>query len=416
MADEPAAPAVVEPPPATTPEVRPELQNLLDKKMTSRKQYVERKPSAPEPSPTPTPPPAAQPTPEPATDVPSLPSFLRESLEPPAPKPEPVQAPAELPEDFAASEKDPKKQADLKNLRTEYNTRGRLISTLKEELSQAKAAGEKPSAETEATLKRLQDENTRLLGIAERAGLENHPQFQAIVRNRNNAIGYAAKTLKELGVDPTGLNKVLSSTGKDRYEALDDLTRDLPQSARDELSNVFRAIRGWDEQIAGARANVKPTLEALQKQDLEASQKALETEKENWRKTFDSLWATMRDKSGVEVFRKSDDPKDTEWNARVDAMQENARRIILDNPDPTRLIAAVQLGHAADAYRSLFYSTRDALIAANKKLAGYERATPTITPDIGVDHETEPQIKPGDRSKTLGRLGVEYLEKNRNRA
>lgn len=420
MADENPV-AVVEAPPEATPEVRPELTSLTDKVFkrrapSSRKAASEIPPVASEPvAASPEIIPAAKPAaPEPSSDAPSLPSFLRESLQPPAAaEPEKPKAPPELPEDFAAAETDPKKKADLGRFRDEYKKRGDEITRLQTELTEARQSGDKPSPETEAKVKQLEEQNSML---AARVGVENHPDFKALLGTRQKAVAYAQHTLKDLGVDPAGVAKVLTSTGKDRYEAIDDLTRDLPQSARDELSNVFRAIRGFDDQIIGARKNYGQTFEALQKRDLEAGQQAMEAEKQNWGKTFDSLWSTMRDKSGVEVFRKSDDPKDTEWNARVDAMQENARRIVLDNDDPAKLIAAVQLGHAADAYRSLFYATRDALIAERKRNAGITRSTPTITPDIGVDRDAEPEIKPGDRSRTLGRLGVEFLEKHRNKS
>jgi hypothetical protein len=335
-----------------------------------------------------------------------LPSFLDSVATPAKTETVPAAAESEWPEELPGT-KDEKAKANYKKWRQEYHERGQQIQTLKSEVEAAKKNVEKPLLEVQEKLKSLQQENANL---SARLGVENHPEVLKIRSQRQGAINYANKLITDAGGVATDLQKALNLTGKEQYDALDQIYSSLPESAKSELSTVVRDIKLLNQRHDAIFADVSKSAEQLHKRDLEQQKSYLEKEREDMGKTVNDVITEMREVHKVPLLVKGNDPA---WNEKIDKIEAGARETLLNNPNFKRLAAAVVMGHMVDEMFQLLSEVNTRRVKAEARLKEIDDAHPTIETEGGISGVLS-QKENG--TEDFGEAGLRYLRKSRQQA
>lgn len=350
----------------------------------------------------------AKPTPEPkptVTEEKPLPSFL-ESKPDPTPEPKEEPWPEEIP-----GEKDPKKQADYKKWRTQYETRGEEINRLKTETEELRKKTGSNDPEIQSRIQALEKENTIYKERFDKVYVENSDWFQnSFVKPREQAVNQAKQIIKDVGGDDGALEKVLTLKGKAYWEALDEVSTGLPEAAKLTLTNLVSNIQIGDQKRDEVLSQSKQAAEGLRQHEFQINKQFIEKDITETRSTFQEVVEDMRGK-GLEVLQRTTDPKAQWWNTDiVEKIEKGAEETLFKSPDKRRHVAAIILGHAADEYRSLWQKSEERARTAEKKLADIESTAPNL--DGGGGGMPAPSGE-DDPNKPVGETFIQILEKQR---
>ncbi len=348
-------------------------------------------PETPQPQPKPEPepePPAPEPAPAPAPQTQTefeIPESIFDEPATEQPKPEPIP--------------EPPQNAGVKQLREAY-------TNLKRQMEAQAAAPRQETPvippEVQARLERLdalERNNQELSSTIERVGIEHHPVFQQqITQPRNHAISEAKQVLTDVGARPELLDRALSLTGKERYQALEEIYDAVPEAAKAELGAALHTVRQLDARRQDIIANAREATEQFQRQERQTYQQKLQQEEAHARGAFDAAVRELSEVHKLEVLKESDDPKAAWWNDQKKQILERAEGLMLRNTDMKVMGKAAVLAASAEVFRGLFLKERQARMTAQKDLASIRESEPRLdggghripsTNANGVDDNTD---------------------------
>jgi hypothetical protein len=186
--------------------------------------------------------------------------------------------------------------------------------------------------------------------------------------------GKARQIVQEVGGDVDALNKALSLSGRDHYNAMDELMSGIPESAKQRINSELGEYQRLNEIRVAQLQRAPETLAQYHRENMAWQYQSLNRQKEQMSALADEVIREMTPK--VEVFR--DDTDSPQWNERAKTLKAAFRQTILENTDYKRLANAVALGYATDAYRSLFQTMLKRAVKAEKELRAIRGAEPTI--------------------------------------
>jgi hypothetical protein len=348
--------------------------------------------------------PASQPEPT------KLPSFIEKALDIPAEPPKPGEPAAptveEWPEELPELKTEQSK-SNWKKFRGEYQK-------LKEELGTLR---NRPPVDdqTRERMEFLENRNKELDAHVQRFSVETHQDFQQnIIRPMHMAWQEAAKIVQEAGGNPDDLAKALTLSGKPHFEALDEIFRDLPESAKAEAQPAIAAYRRIDETRKAALANAPRTMQELRKRDLERQQDYLQKQKKGMEQLFDEAVRVLRDEARVEILQTSSDPDAKAWNDQAENLVSASRKLYLDNTDLKRMAMACVLAPMADTYRKLWLQERAARLKTDQVQNDRYGSEPTLSESGGNARGQAPNLQ-DDLKKPFKDVFLREFHKARER-
>ena len=371
-----------------------QVQAVFDKIMPPGKD------EKPPPPPSSTPPPAAPSSPEkdaqshtptgpeaqappeteaaPKTEERKIPSFLEEALRvdsksEPAKAPEPTPA-EDWPEELPTFKSSDEAKARYKNWRQSYDR-------LKEE---NKKLSTRPQPVDDQKVKFLEQQNQEMAKALSRFGVENNQEFQQqVLRPLHAHWNEAARIVKDAGGDPQLLANAMQMTGKAQFEALDELFQDMPESAKAEAHDALRNYRRFENIRRQALSNAPQTFEVLQRKELERQYATVSQQREEMKNIFENQLRRIRDEAKLEIFQTTSDPEAKWWNDQAKAIEDNSRKLYLENTDMDKMAVACILAPAVDAYRQLWLGERARRAKAESSLKEKFGAEPSLSESPG---------------------------------
>ena len=389
----PPVPTVVQGEPvASIPENRlaQSIQDAFDRKLPPSKAESAPAPPAPpveapkppESTPVhPLPPPEPAPEPEKAPQERKIPSFIEESLKveskgaPEAPKPAPD---PEIPEELPTFKTPEESKANWRQFREEYKKLKAETEALRNRPGEADPA-------TTQKLSFLETQNKEMREALNRVSVETNQDFQQkVMKPLHGAWNEACRIVQEGGGDPAQLSRALSLNGKEQYEALDEIFAEIPESARAEAQSAIRSFKHYNGFRQQALANAPQTAQQLRKVELERQYATLEKQRGEMRSYFDDAVRVLRDEAKVEVLQTSKDPNDKWWNDQAESVIDGGRKLYLENSDLRKMAMACILAPAADGYRKMWLSEREARLKAEGTIKERFGAEPSLSESSGA--------------------------------
>ncbi len=348
--------------------------------------------------------PEPTPAPEPEPEHKKIPSFIEEALkvEPAAAPEAPKIAPEEaIPEELPAFKTPEESKANWRQFRDKYKA-------LKAEADSLRSRPGGPDPATTQRLSFLENQNKDMREALNRVSVETNQDFQEkVLRPMHGAWNEACRIVQEGGGDPAQLSRALSLHGKEQYEALDEIFAEIPESARTEAQNAIRAFKAYAGYRQQALANAPQTAQALRKADLERQYATLEKQRDEMRSYFDDAVRILRDEAKVEVLQTSTDPEAKWWNEQAEGIISGGKKLYLENSDLRKMALACLLAPAADGYRKMWLSEREARLKAEDTIKERFGAEPSLSESPGAARTPD-----SVRADDLGRPFHEvFLEK-----
>jgi flagellar motility protein MotE (MotC chaperone) len=308
-------------------------------------------------------PPKEEKKPAPAADEVPEAVFGEPKKEEPAPEPvaETFKGPKELRQAYD------KTKAELKRLADENaKFQEQLKTPPKDETAQARIA------ELETQLREYSD-------TVASVKLEQHPAFVAkFVKPREQLIANAFGLLKTAEVDPAGLEKAMSLTGKPRIQALDDFFDNIESpTTRTRVAALVDQIDNIDEQKSAVLADAKGSYERLTTHDKAEQHRQAQEQTAKLEKVFDGAIEHLRDKVGFEVLKEVDGVD--WWNKQGKSAIEAARALMFQNDNPEQMAIGSVLAATSGIHRGLWLKERSQRLALAKELAEIKNADPDLS-------------------------------------
>lgn len=228
----------------------------------------------------------------------------------------------------------------------------------------------------------LQRQNQDLLTKIERVDLMSSPKFQKeFLVPRGNMFAEAKEVLKDAGIDPETLDRVMALTGKAKIDALDGIISEIPsQVLRDRLGRLVDGMDAKTREINEQLRNAKGTREQLTRQE-KIEQHAQIVEMEQQMKT--ALQMTRRDLAEnrkIELLYKTGRPEYKWFDDLVDSVDATAQEVMLRSR-PEQLPTIAYYAALYEPTHDLLQAERKARIAAEDRLAAIEGVEPTLGED-----------------------------------
>ena len=341
-----------------------------------------------------------------------LPSFLEKALttEPQKETPQKETPPeeGEWPEEMPQVQTTEEQRNNYKKWRAAYKQAKDEVAALKSQPHLDEA--------TKGQISLLENDNRAMREQLQRMGVEQHREFQQkIIQPMQAAWADASRIVKEVGGDPQELAKALNLTGKAQFEALDEVLREVPESAKLEVNQAIAAYRRLDEHRKAVldKRNLPQTVEALRKKDMETQLTFLNKQKEQMRSMYDQAVAKLRDEAGVEVLQKSNDPDAAWWNDQADQIESVGRGVFIDNTDLSKMAYACAMAPMADVYRKLWLRERTERLKSDRTLKERFGSEPTLS-ESGGNFKSEPNPQE-DLKKPFADVFIRTLHRQSSR-
>jgi len=288
----------------------------------------------------------------PETTEHDVPSFLEEALRgTPSSTTPPPAATEEWPEELPEFKNSEEAKARYKSWREAY---GKIKGELK-------TLQEKPTlnAQQIARMEHLEKENQQMQQVLSRVGVEHSMEFQNnIIRPLTASWNEAVRIVKEAGADPQQLARAMSMSGRAQFEALDDLFRNVPESAKAEATEALRMYRKYEEARRQTLANAPAAMEGIRQREEQRATAELTQQRKGMAEMFNQNVARLRDEAKLELLLRTDSPEGKWWNEQGERIVNEARELFLENTDMNKVAMACILAPAADAYRKLWVNSQ----------------------------------------------------------
>ena len=330
---------------------------------------------------------APAPAPAPATEAPPA-SALDELLQ--VTPPEAVAAPAAAKEFPAVDEVFPEKPTmDLKTskARENYARQRDAYKALDHALrdANAKLEARAPSEEASARITELESRIAQMSQSFERVAITEHPAFIAqFEKPLADLRAQAGAILKDGGIDPNELAQVFALHGNDRIKAIDILGDAIESpTLRRRLERTMESIEAKEDERGKVMADSKNNMERLTQQEKIQKHQAMEAETKKVNGMVDGIVDHFSQKVKIPFFQKGEGEKYAGWNKQMDADTEEARDLIMNCADESKLSAAILLGVKFPRAMAAYTATRKALLAAEAQIKELRGGRPGLHGGVG---------------------------------
>lgn len=387
---------------APTPEtINPSLKALFDIKVAEPEEtddFPEKTEDPPHPAkPTEKETPVAAPIEEKKPDALTsrlAPDFAAEVEEKPAAE---VSTDIEITEEMIAEEKNPKKQANLREL-------GKALEQYKKENRDLKSRPAVAPEETESKtlLETVTRERDDLLARVERANLLESPKFQRdYLEPRAKEFSNAQGIVKDAGADPAMLTRAISLTGKGRIEALDEIREAIPSDMmKGRFDRLIESIDNRTVEINERLANAKTAAQEQAKQETIQRHETSEKMTKELKSLLGAARSDLLENVKLETLQKVGKPGFEWWDEQVDEIDQVAEEILLKST-PQKAAVAAYLAASAGALRSMFQAERESNKAKDREIAELKGATPRLEADRSRPKPEKDGIEPDDITARL---------------
>jgi hypothetical protein len=242
--------------------------------------------------------------------------------------------------------------------------------------TKARPALEDPEVKTllDAKDKELQQAREALLAF----DIESSPEFKSeFVEPRNKLARSAAMKLQSYGGNGQELLNALSMPeGIHRDQAIEGLTANIPDYAKNKITGFVNQIEQLDEKANEKRANAPQTWEEMNARAIDRQRKAAEKYKSDVTTLYEGI---TKELAKDPFFRQVGDDVQgsSEWNTGVTGTLQRGLNHILgsDNTIERSLVIAAK-GERYDSVAKIALDERARRIAAEKKVAEYEGVQP----------------------------------------
>jgi hypothetical protein len=252
----------------------------------------------------------------------------------------------------------------------------RLAKERGEFQTKARPALEDPEVKAllDAKDKELQQAREALLAF----DIESSPEFKSeFVGPRNKLARSAAMKLQSYGGNGQELLNALSMPeGIHRDQAIEGLTANIPDYAKNKITGFVNQIEQLDEKANEKRANAPQTWEEMNARAIDRQRKAAEKYKSDVTTLYEGI---TKELAKDPFFRQVGDDVQgsSEWNTGVTGTLQRGLNHILgsDNTIERSLVIAAK-GERYDSVAKIALDERARRIAAEKKVAEYEGVQP----------------------------------------
>lgn len=208
--------------------------------------------------------------------------------------------------------------------------------------------------------------------------IESSPEFKAeFVEPRNRLARNAAMKLQSYGGNGQQLLAALSMPeGMHRDQAIEELTKDLPDYARSKVAGFVTQIEQIDDKANEKRANAPQTWEEMNVRALDRQRKAAEKYRSDVSTLYEGITAEL---SKTPLFKQFGDDMQgsSEWNADVKKSLERGLNHVLGNDNTLeRSLLIAAKGERFDSVAKMLSEERTLRRAAEKKVAEFEGVQP----------------------------------------
>lgn len=313
----------------------------------------------------------------------------------PVQKSEPAKSPAEEFENVTDGVRSEEVKKRMVNMRTKISdlwTENQKLATERGEIqSKVRPALEDPEVKTllEAKDREISQAREALLAF----DIESSPEFKAeFVEPRNRLARNAAVKLQSYGGNGQQLLQALAMPeGMHRDQAIEELTKDLPDYARSKVAGFVTQIEQLDDKANEKRANAPQTWEEMNVRALDRQRKAADKYRSDVTTLYERVSGEL---SKTPLFRQLGDDiqGSSEWNTDVKGALDRGLNHILGNDNTIeRSLLVAAKGERYDSVAKMLVEERTKRQAAEKKVAEYEGVQPgfrgTRQPESKVDEE-----------------------------
>lgn len=292
-----------------------------------------------------------------------------------APTPEPEKAVEEKPGEEAEAEKETKPAEDdipetlpnegrnerWKGLRTQYKATKDELSKARQDLAEFEGT-RKERDELKQRITDLEQEKTKWSEIDTISKLERSPGFQ---EQFTQPRAKAAATLKELAgyadVDVNALTSALAKSGKERFQAVEDVLTSVPGTLRGKIERTIETLDDLDSRMAGEREHAE---QSIQQREQTARQKAAQQREEyvkNSMAIFDETARGLGKEYGLD-----------------EATIQKARKAFAENQDMGEASRLIVKAHAYDHKAAETGELKKQLAEIQEELKRLKKASPGV--------------------------------------
>jgi len=255
--------------------------------------------------------------------------------------------------------KNEKDKAGWKALKEAASAAERRAAELERSINDRKNSGK----DAESLERQLAEKEAKLAEYSElvaRARIETHPEFRKeFIDGRKNLVSKAKSIIEESDGDAAAVEIALNLQGKPRVEALREIASGLDNFQSGRLGRVIDELNDLDSRAAEKLEKSQQSYAEIQETERRREIESKANLAKEIHMSFDQTTRSLR--SEIEVLNKVDG--NDEWNAKSDAIVNNAREFVENNTDLNASIQTAIKAQAMPVYRDLFLETRSALKA-----------------------------------------------------
>lgn len=230
------------------------------------------------------------------------------------------------------------------------------------------------------------------------------------IDGRKALVEGAASKFKTYGGNPEEMAEALAlPEGRRRDEAIDNLTSDLPDTAKAKILTAIAKVEELDERKAAALANPHQTLEEYQRKQTVAQQRQAQ-EAEQYRKAeFDRVSRELAKTVPTLGFADESLEGGKEWNAARSANSQAAIEFFSKPMTPEQSLTISIKGHDYDRVTALFMESRKTIAEQAARLAELEGAMPDAKArkaPVLTKEQQNANKTPGERYRELATQGA----------
>jgi len=225
---------------------------------------------------------------------------------------------------------------------------------------------------------KLDTETKRRTELEERLGriaVEHTDAFKERFTNKQNGIITSLKeTGKDLGINADVIDQLLASSGKRRFDILEDV--DANTTAKAYLTSLLKDHDQLQIEKSQYLDEWKVNSEKLTAKEQAEKDSELARMKDREDRAFEQ--ATGKHRKTFALFQKIEGNED--WNAQVDAREAKAKELFNADWTPELVSEVVLAAVAAEPMYKAFETVRSQLIEARTELQKYKAAGPSAPP------------------------------------
>jgi hypothetical protein len=270
----------------------------------------------------------------------------------------------------------PKARETMARQSQEKKTLAGEVDRLKGELGKLNPKADEELNLTKTQLAALTKERDDMLEALTATNYELTPQYQKeFVEGYQSKIEKLSTRIKSYGGNPEAvINALQSPVGKFRDQAVEEASKELPETALRKIEPILSEIEDLDERRYDHRKDPKVAWEAVEQKRLAADATKAEEAERVRSSEFQKVAEALPEKS---PFLRNIEGE-AEWNDGIKADVENAKRMFGKDAQFQELVQIAIKGSRYDALEKMLIDTHKELRSAQKQLKEYDESAPDV--------------------------------------